>query len=102
MDSGRLPQVDLPQIEVDVPRGRRYADYASNLPLALSRAAGRPPRDIAQVLVDDLQIPREHVERVEIAGAGFINFFLAPAWLYELVRKIHDQGDSYGAQDVGR
>src|SRR5574341_496643 len=99
---GRLPNVPLPPFEVEVPRGRRHADYASNLPLALAGAAARPPREIAQILVDALEIPAEQVARVEVAGPGFINFFLAPSWLHDLLRQIHAAGDGYGDADLGR
>ncbi|KRT77159.1 MAG: arginyl-tRNA synthetase, arginyl-tRNA synthetase [Armatimonadetes bacterium CSP1-3] len=99
---GALPDVPLPSVEVDVPRGRRHADYATNLPLALARTAGRPPREIAQAIVDALEIPPQQVARVEIAGAGFINFFLAPAWLHDLLRHIYSAGDTYGNRDLGR
>ncbi len=101
MAAGALPAVPLPEVEVDVPRGRRHADYASNLPLVLARSAGRPPREVARVLVDALELPPQQVTRVEVAGAGFINFFLAPAWLHELLRHIHAAGEAYGSRDVG-
>ncbi|MBI3975220.1 MAG: arginine--tRNA ligase [Armatimonadetes bacterium] len=99
---GALPDVPLPPVEVEVPRGRRHADYASSLPLALAKPAGRPPREVAQALVDALEIPPAHVSRAEVAGAGFVNFFLAPAWLQELLRRIHAAGDRYGNRDLGR
>src|SRR4030066_6335 len=60
---GALPDVPLPSVEVDVPRGRRHADYATNLPLALARTAGRPPREIAQAIVAALEIPPQQVAR---------------------------------------
>ncbi|MGH2454609.1 MAG: arginine--tRNA ligase [bacterium] len=99
---GALPQVPLPPVEVEMPRGRRHADYASGLPLALAKPVGRSPREVAQVLVDTLEIPADEVTRVEVAGPGFLNFFLAPAWLHELVHRIHAAGEQYGRQDLGR
>ena len=101
MAAGALPTVPLPEVEVDVPRGRRHADYASNLPLALARICGRPPREVARALVDALEVPPQQVARVEVAGAGFINFFLAPAWLHELLKQIHAAGEAYGNRDLG-
>lgn len=99
---GTLPDVPLPPVEVEIPRDRRHADYASNLPLALARAARRSPREIADILVNALEIPPQHVARVEVGGAGFINFRLAPAWLHDVLRQLHAAGDRYGDQDVGR
>jgi len=99
---GALPQVPLPPVEVEMPRGRRHADYASGLPLALAKPVGRSPREVAQALVDALEIPADEVTRVEVAGPGFLNFFLAPAWLQELVHRIHAAGERYGRQDLGQ
>ncbi len=99
---GSLPDVPLPPVEVEMPRGRRFADYASGLALALAKPAGRPPREVAQALAGALEIPPGRVTRVEVAGPGFLNFFLAPEWLQELVRRIHAAGDHYGTQELGR
>src|SRR3990172_11441733 len=66
------------------------------------RPAARPPGEIAQAIVDALEIPPQQVARVEIAGAGFINFFVAPAWLHDLLRHIYSAGDTYGNRDLGR
>ncbi len=99
---GALSATAIPPVEVEVPRGRRLADYASGLPLALAKPAGRPPREVAQILVDALEIPSEEVARVEVAGPGFINFFLAPPWLHALVRRIQQTGARYGDAEVGR
>ncbi|HEV8338023.1 MAG TPA: arginine--tRNA ligase [bacterium] len=99
---GVLPDVPIPPVEVEVPRGRRIADYASGLALALAKPVGRPPREVAQLLVDGLEIPSAHVTRVEVAGPGFINFFLAPSWLHMLVRRIQEAGERYGDAEAGR
>jgi len=99
---GALPDVPIPPVEVEAPRGRRIADYASGLALALAKPAGRPPREVAQTLVDALEIPSGEVTRVEVAGPGFINFFLAPSWLHALVRRVRDAGERYGDAEMGR
>src|SRR3989304_2217243 len=101
---GALPDVPLPSVEVDVPRGRRHADYARNLPLALAPPprGPPPPGETARPLAAPRETPPQQVARVEIAGAGFINFFLAPAWLHDLLRHIYSAGDTYGNRDLGR
>ena len=89
------------RIEVEVPRDPSHGDWSSNLALTLARTARKPPRDTAQALVRSLEIDSDVVSAVEIAGAGFINFRLAPAWLQDTVRRVLADPDGYGASDAG-
>ena len=59
------------------------------------------PRDIAQVIISHLK-ESEYVEKVELAGPGFINFFLSGLWMSELIREIIAKGEDYGKRDLGR
>src|SRR5712691_2768443 len=76
LDPGALPEPELTR-----PRQREHGDWACNVALALNSKVGKPPRDIAAFVVAHLP-PSDLVERVEIAGPGFINIHLADAWLY--------------------
>ncbi len=81
-------------------RQKGHGDYASSLALALARAAGQPPRALAERLVAALpEVP--WLEKVEIAGPGFINFFLSPAAYQGLVGEILRRGADYGRCDLG-
>jgi arginyl-tRNA synthetase len=60
-----------------------------------------PPRQIADAIVSRLDLPRSLVEKIEVAGPGFINFTLAPAYLRGIVRSILEQGEAYGRSDAG-
>jgi arginyl-tRNA synthetase len=92
-----LPDPD--GIEV-VPTGNReHGDLQSNVALKLAKPAGAPPRKVATRIVDALEPPR-HVERVEIAGPGFLNFFLAPGWLHDVLIDVVHAGESYGRGDL--
>jgi arginyl-tRNA synthetase len=85
---------------VERTRDARHGDFASNVALRLAKAAGRPPRAIAQAILDALP-PNPLIERAEIAGAGFINFFLArSAYAAELAR-VFEQAERYGTNDSG-
>lgn len=87
----------IPDFVVEVPREKEHGDFAVNIAMLLARQARMAPRKIADILVDIMQQnPDPKLERVEVAGAGFINFFLSKAWLYEVPRLIHDMGDAYG------
>src|SRR5262245_65962443 len=70
-------------ITLERPARREHGDWSSNAALATAKAAGRNPRELAARIAEVLEAdPPMHVERVEIAGPGFINFHLAPTWLH--------------------
>ena len=89
------------RIEVEVPRDPTHGDWSSNLALTVARSARRPPRETAQALIAALDLDPEVIAGVEIAGAGFINFRLAPAWLQGTVRRVLADPDGYGTSDAG-
>jgi arginyl-tRNA synthetase len=100
-----LERADLPVpergIEVTPAKSREHGDWQTNLALVLAKPAGARPRDVAQRLVDELAAaPPAHTERIEIAGPGFLNFFLAPTWLHDVLRAVVDAGDRYGRGDA--
>ncbi len=88
-------------VEVEVPRETGHGDWASNVALALAKSARRPPRDVAKALTDALEVDPDVVASVETAGAGFLNFRLAPAWLQGALRRILDNPDGYGTSEIG-
>ena len=100
-----LAAVGLPEpaggVAVEATKQREHGDWQSNVALQLGKVAGAPPRDVATRLVAALEAaPPRHVERVEIAGPGFINFFLAPTWLHEILPVVVAAGDAYGRGDT--
>jgi arginyl-tRNA synthetase len=90
------------RVELEVPRDPDHGDWSSNVALTLAKTARRPPREVARALVDALQVDPDVLAAVEIAGAGFINFRLAPAWLQETVRRVLGDPEGYGTSDAGR
>ncbi len=79
----------------EVPRQAEHGDYATNVAMTLARAAKRPPRQIADAVVKNFPALPE-VARVEVAGPGFLNVFLAPAWTAGQLRGILEAGAAYG------
>src|SRR5216117_2113004 len=79
----------------EVPRQAEHGDYATNVAMTLARAAKRPPRQIADALANNFPAMPE-VARVEVAGPGFLNVFLAPAWTAATLHEILDAGAAYG------
>jgi len=87
-------------VEVEQTRDAAHGDFASNLALRLAKASGRPPRRVAEALVEAL--PRDAaVAKVEIGGAGFINFFLSADAYHEEIGRILASARRYGRCDLG-
>ncbi len=92
---------DPGDVALEVPRERAHGDFAANVALQLARAASRKPREIAEAIAAELvraEVP--HLERVEIAGPGFLNFHLRPTWLHEVLREVVTAGAAYGTATV--
>ena len=83
------------EIEVNKPRQREHGDFATNVALALAKQAGRSPRDVAEIVARNLP-ESEHVAKVEIAGPGFINFFVTHSWLHNALAEIRSEREAYG------
>jgi arginyl-tRNA synthetase len=93
-----LAKAGLPEPEEcawEVPRQAEHGDYATNAPMVLARAAKRAPKQIADLVVKNFP-PMPEVERLEVAGPGFLNVFLAPAWCAAALREILAVGAEYG------
>jgi arginyl-tRNA synthetase len=97
---GALTGVELPAIPVERSRDRTHGDFASSIALALAKAARCKPRDLADRIVAALPAS-EHLAKVEIAGPGFINFFLTPGAYQAVVSEILNQGEAFGRSELG-
>jgi arginyl-tRNA synthetase len=88
-----------PTVNFERPKRREHGDWATNVALTVGRTSGGP-RAVAQALVERLP-PSEIVERVEVAGPGFLNFHLAPSWLHDVVRRAAAQGSGFARSSRG-
>lgn len=96
--------IDAPaEIHLERPARREHGDWSSNVALATAKAHGRVPRELAADLVAHLeQAPPAHVERVEIAGPGFVNFHLRETWLHDVLVDVVEAGeDGFARLDLG-
>lgn len=97
---GILPEGTEPRIHLDRTKDKAHGDLASNLAMTLSKAAGKNPRELAQLLVNAL--PEDPaVTKVAIAGPGFINFYLDAASQYDVIKTVLEQGSDYGRSNIG-
>ena len=98
----KLGASDVPAFKFETPRDPAHGDVATNLALILAPSLRRKPRDVAHELVQTLELPAGAVKRVEVAGPGFINFFLAEAQLAAVLPAVLAAGEHYGRSDAGR
>ena len=94
----------VPYIEIDIPKDAGHGDYASNVAMVLaSRAKGKlPPRRIAEIISKNISSGDDVLARVEIAGPGFMNFFIREDVWSTLLHDVDKLGDRYGASDYGK
>ena len=90
-------EVSLDEIIIEKSKDTTHGDYASNVAMKFARAFGKPPRDVAQLIVDNLDL--DGIDKIEIAGPGFINFFMKNDSLQAYVSKILKDGDNFGRLD---
>jgi arginyl-tRNA synthetase len=88
-------------ITLEPPKDASHGDLATNAAMVLAKAAGKPPRALAERIAPLITADR-HVEKVEIAGPGFINLTLAPAFWPSVLRMVLEQGASYGQSTIGK
>lgn len=101
INTGTLPQLTVPEFIVEVPREKGHGDFATNIAMMLAKPARKAPRQLAEIIVDNLEIAGTKVEKVEIAGPGFINFYLEQGWVYPALAEITQQDVHYGRVDLG-
>lgn len=95
----KIELVELPEIKIERPKSKDHGDFASNIALALAKPTGKNPREVAQLLIDELKVEKS-IKKIEIAGPGFLNFTLDTASLGELARVIVEQGKDFGKTDT--
>lgn len=94
IDSGVLKPGTLPEVMLEVPPQKEFGDFATNFAMQSARSLHCAPRQIAQAVVDNLDC--DSVEKMEIAGPGFINFYLKQNWTADLLANILAAGENYG------
>lgn len=98
---GVIPESASPRINVENTRDKSHGDFATNLAMMLTKQAGIPPRDLAQNIIDVIA-DEPVIENIEIAGPGFINFFVNDAAKFDVVNTVISKADTFGQCDVGQ
>jgi arginyl-tRNA synthetase len=102
VQKGLLPEVQLPYIEVEVPANPLHGEYASNAAMILASQAKQNPRKIAEIILANLTDPENILEKTQIAGPGFINFFVRENIWQKSLQNIEAQKEKYGELDIGQ
>ncbi len=99
--AGVLPAGAEVRAKVDIPKDVKNGDYASSFAMAAAKALGKAPRDIAQALMDHMDLTGTYFDKVEMAGPGFLNFTLGHNWFGEVLAAVEAGGLTYGKSDLG-
>jgi len=89
-------------IQIEQPSDKRFGDFSTNIALLAAKECRRNPRELAQDIIKHLQFQPDTVAKIEVAGAGFINFYLAPVFIMRSVEKVLDDGDEFGRGRTGK
>ena len=96
---GTLPQAEVKTAPVEIPKDTANGDYTTTFALAAAKALGKPPRVIAQALLDHMDLTGTYFTSAEIAGPGFLNFRLGDAWYAGVMNAVETEQDAYGTND---
>ncbi|EHD0801485.1 TPA: arginine--tRNA ligase [Staphylococcus pseudintermedius] len=86
----------IPEIKIEIPKDTKNGDYATNIAMVLTKLAKRTPREIAQLIVDHLDTEAAHVKKIDIAGPGFINFYLDSSYLNAVIDQALELDTQFG------
>ncbi len=102
LSEGELPAEPIPAFVVEQPGDPVHGDFACNAAMASARAFKKAPRAIAEIIVKNIVLDGTGLERVEIAGPGFINFYAGPSYFAGVLNEVEQQGEKYGCSDAGK
>ena len=100
--TGTLPSDAFPPVEIEVPKIETHGDFATNFAMLSAKIQKMAPRQIAQAVVDCLEDDQGLLDRVELAGPGFINFFVKTSAWPQLVQQVLEQDQHYGQSAIGK
>ena len=99
--AGLAEEAQIPAVILETPKEKAHGDYSTNMAMQLTRVAKKAPRQIAEQLIENFDKSKASIEKIEIAGPGFINFYMENSYLTDLIPAILEAGDNYGESNVG-
>jgi len=99
---GRLTSPELPDIQVEWTREEKFGDFSTNIAMVLAPRERRSPREIAKIILEELTYPEDMIEKIEVAGPGFTNFFIKKEYWLQVIPQIVSGTPGYGSLDLGQ
>ncbi|PPA69679.1 arginine--tRNA ligase [Jeotgalibacillus proteolyticus] len=99
--AGLASEDQIPEVVLETPKDKVNGDFSTNMAMQLARIAKKAPRAIAEGIVENFDATKASIEKIDIAGPGFINFYMDNAYLTELIPSILSAGATYGETTVG-
>ncbi|MDE7120617.1 MAG: arginine--tRNA ligase [Oscillospiraceae bacterium] len=97
----KIPAEPIPAFQIEIPADKSHGDFASNIAMVSARTLHMAPRKIAELLAEHFTLTGSYFERAEIAGPGFLNFFLRKTWFSDTIQAVLTEQDDYGKSDTG-
>jgi arginyl-tRNA synthetase len=102
LENGEIPELPVEELTIEVPKDAGHGDFSTNIAMQAAKVAKKPPRQVADIIIKNMDLNNTYIDRVETAGPGFINFFLNNDWLYDALNIIQTKGEDYGRIDLGK
>ncbi|MBO5897243.1 MAG: arginine--tRNA ligase [Clostridia bacterium] len=99
--AGSFIEAEIPAFKTEIPADRKNGDYSANAAFMMSKALRMPPRKIAEGILEKINLEGTYFKSCEVAGPGFINFFLKPEFYADILLDVEKCGDKYGRSDFG-
>lgn len=99
---GKIEAVPLPAFNVERPADVSHGDFSCNAAMASAKALRKNPRAIGQMIADAAVLDGTVFEKIEVAGPGFLNFFISPLWFNETIGEVISSGSDYGKTELGK
>ena len=100
--AGLATEEQVPQAVLELPKDKTHGDYSTNMAMQLTKIAKKSPKMIAEAIIENFDQSKASIEKIEIAGPGFINFYMNNSYLTELVPVILKADEAYGESDFGQ
>lgn len=97
----KFEQGYLVPIEIEIPKDKKNGDFSSNIAMKITKMVKKNPRETAELLLENFDLEDTYIDRCEIAGPGFINFYLKKDWMYDALKTVMKMGADYGRTDIG-
>lgn len=99
--AGLAEEKDIPEVVLEVPKDKSHGDYSTNMAMQLARIAKKAPRNIAEEIVSSFDKGKASIDKLDIAGPGFINFYMDNQYLTKLIPAVLEAGEAYGETSIG-